>query len=283
MRQVGSRVKASWNYLQLSWVFLMKNKDLVLLPVINFVAVLFLLTVMILGFLSLGMFEPNKAFEWPAGIALFIVLYFVMCFVTVYLNCVMLACVMERLQGRSGKRADGMRIANSRLPAIAGWALMSMTVGLIINLLERTHSMVADIIAIIVGGAFAIGTYMGLPLLIYEKCGPLKAFSRGMKMFGKNWRQVASANAIIFLAFIVIFLGLHFLAAVIPYLSPDFSIINTGLVVLLVAFMLSFGSALNAIIRSAVFLSLHAKQNVPGFDRQVLRQGFQKRHSILNR
>lgn len=281
MKAIGSRISASWDYMKMSWEFLMKNKDLALLPVINLIAILLLLAVIGIAGVVLGVFEQAHFNSWGTMILLFAIFYFFLNFATIYLNVVMIACVMERLRSRSGKIRDGIRIANTRLVQIAGWAVMSMTVGLIIRFLESLHSIVADIIAVIFGGAFAIGTYMGLPLMIYEGCGPIESFKRGMKMFGKNWRQMASANAIIILTFAAIYALIHFLAIAMPYLSTDFYIINVTMIVLLFIFMMTFGSAMNAIIRCAVFLSIHAKLNVPGFERERLKRGFRQRRSWL--
>ena len=259
----------------------MKNKDLMMLPIINLVITAIVLAVIIgVGVsLEIAMYDSTKEFNIVGAVVLFLIGYFIISFVTVYLLTVLLACVMQRLKSQPSTLKVGFKIANSRLKQILGWTLINVTLGVIINFLENLHSIIADIVALVIGGGWAIGMYMGLPLMIEEGLGPIESFKRGMKMFGKGWRKIASANFVFLLIFFAVILVLHVAAMFMPFLELPW--ITGAVFTVFFLLMITFGTAMNTVVRCAVFLTLHHKQEIPGFNKDDLKAGFRQRRKWL--
>ena len=79
--------------------------------------------------------DPNNAqgINDPLWYVLLFAFYFANYFVIVFFNSALVSCVLARFAGMECSLGDGLRAAGSRLPQILGWALVSATVGVILN------------------------------------------------------------------------------------------------------------------------------------------------------
>jgi len=58
------------------------------------------------------------------------------------------------------------------LPQIAGWALLSATVGLILRVIEDRSEKIGRIVAGLLGVAWTVASFMVVPVLVAERKGP---------------------------------------------------------------------------------------------------------------
>ena len=96
---------------------------------------------------------------------------------------------LRRAMRELRRLADGLGAANSRLPQIFAWSLVSATVGVLLKLLENVHEKLGEIISMVLGTAWTIMTFFVVPVLVVEKVGPFEAISRSTAILRKAWGE----------------------------------------------------------------------------------------------
>ncbi len=201
----------TWELIKMSWAVLKKDRELVLFPVMSTVALVILAGLMMgvgSGLGTVDRLSGTGASE--VDIALLAVTYFLLAFVVIYFNSALIGAAMIRLAGGDPTVGDGLRMANKRLPQILGWALISATVGLILQVLrsQSRDNMIGQIVLSLVGGVWAYLTYFVVPILVAEGLGPIAAIRSSGSLFKRTWgEQVTSNIGFGILAFVAALIG----------------------------------------------------------------------------
>jgi len=190
-RKLGffERLRIGWQLTKLSLGVLRNEKGLILLPFLSLlisgaVWAIFFLTIFFIA-------APTDPFgAWFFYVSLAIV-YFVTFFVSIYFNAAVMGAAMIRLNGGDPTIGDGLKVASANVRRIAGWALLSATVGLILHAISERFGWVSRIIAGIAGAAWGIVTYLVVPVLIFEKIGPWAAVKRSGSLLRQTWGEAA--------------------------------------------------------------------------------------------
>jgi hypothetical protein len=213
VRKLGffERLSVGWRLTKVSLSILRKEKGLIVLP---FLSLLATGITWLVFFLGLFLFLPNPTN--PFGNVLFYVglavVYFITFFVSIYFNAAVMGAAMIRLNGGDPTISDGLRVANENLRRIAGWALLSATVGLILRAISERFGWIGRIIAGAVGIAWNIVTYLVVPVLIFEKLGPWAAVKRSGALLRQTWGEAAGGYLSLGVIFFLLALpGLLFL------------------------------------------------------------------------
>ena len=154
---------------------------------------------------------------------------------------------------------------------IAGWALVSATVGLILRIIEDRSDRIGQIVAGLLGMAWTVVSFLVVPILVMENKGPIAALRDSTALLKKTWGEQLVSNfsfgAIFFLlsipALALIFLGFHLGGAV----------GGIACIVLAVIYLIVLGlvqSALQAIFQTALYLYARDGQVPEGFRAEVL-------------
>jgi hypothetical protein len=175
------------------------------------------------------------------------------------------------MEGGDPTVGDGFRAAFSRIALIAGWALVSATVGVVLRIIEDRSKWVGRIVAGLLGIAWGVVSFLVVPILVVEKKRPITAVKESAALLKKTWGEQIIGNfsfgLVFFLlsipAFVVIFLGI--LTG-----SPAAIIACVGLGVLYIVLLALIQSALQAIFQAAVYLYARDGQTPPGFDSRLL-------------
>src|SRR4029077_15523716 len=93
------------------------------------------------------------------------------------------------LRGGATAWRDGLSGARARLPQILGWALLTATVGTILKQIENRVPLAGKIVVSLVGMAWAVVTFMVVPILAAEKLGPFAAVKRSAGLLRKTWGE----------------------------------------------------------------------------------------------
>src|SRR5436309_6520919 len=188
-RKLGflERLRVGWQLTKLSLGVLRNEKGLVLLP---FLSLLITGAVWILFFITIFFLTaPSDVFGfWLFYVGLAIV-YFVTFFVSIYFNAAVMGAAMIRLNGGDPTIADGLRVARENIRRIAGWALLTATIGLILRAVSERFGGVGRIVAGVVGAAWNIVTYLVVPVLIFEKRRPWAAVKRSGSLLRETWGE----------------------------------------------------------------------------------------------
>lgn len=270
-----NRITRSWSLMSACWQVLKSDTKLMVFPLVSGLCCLLLLASFATPLYFTGRWEP-PAGDAPAThqAAYYGVLFlFYLCnyFVVIFFNAGIIACATLRMSGGNPSIGDGFRAAAARLPAIAGWAVLSATVGLILRLVEDRSKWVGRIVAGLLGAAWTVVSFLVVPILVVENKSPITALRESTALVKKTWGEQLAGN----LGFGVIFflLALPAVAAIVLSLfSGQIAIIGVCIVVAVV-YLIGLGlvqSALQSIFQAAVFLYARDGQVPEGFDAEVL-------------
>ena len=187
----------TWELIKMSWAVLKKDRELVLFPVMSTVALVILAGLMMGVGSGLGTVDRLAgAGASEVDIALLAVTYFLLAFVVIYFNSALIGAAMIRLAGGDPTVGDGLRMANKRLPQILGWALISATVGLILQVArsQSRDNMLGQIVLSLVGGVWAYLTYFVVPIVVAEGLGPIAAIRSSGSLFKRTWGEQVTSN-----------------------------------------------------------------------------------------
>lgn len=264
-----------------SWRVLMQDKELLVFPLCSGIVCLLVMASFLVPALTSGYLDTlvdGNQDERVIGYVILFLYYFVSYFVIVFFNSALIACAIIRFKGGDPTLGDGFSAAFRRLPQIAGWALVSATVGLILRLIESRSERFGELVSGLLGAAWSILTYFVVPILVVEKLGPVEATKRSFAVIRKTWGESLSAHfgigLIVFLASLVgmIPLGMGIYLFVTGATALGATLAAVGLVVLIVVGLIS--SALDAIVLGALYLYA-AERTIPRqFDDDALEHAF---------
>lgn len=279
------RISNGWELAQQSWRVLKLDKELLVFPLISGIACMlvmasFAVPLWASGYVDTVMDDENGVSQANQiiGYVVLFAYYFVNYFVIIFFNSALISCAIIRFKGGNPNLMDGFSAACSRLPQIAGWALVAATVGLILKIIESRSEKVGAIVASLLGMGWSAVTYFVVPVIVVERAGPIEAAKRSLQVLRRTWGEALTANFGI--GFIVF---LASLLAIIPLVLGALAIggglvplgivaIVIGVVALLVVSLIS--SALNSIIIGALYLYA-AEGTVPQqFDDDTFRHAF---------
>jgi hypothetical protein len=191
------RIANSWSLAKTSWSVLRSDKTLAALPAFSGLASLVALggfagLFFALGF-DFGSGDESAAVE-PAGYVIAVVAYLVFAFIAVYFQAALVAGANERLQGGDASVGRSLAAANERLPRLLPWAIVTATVSLILSQLER-QGWIGAIVANLLGMAWAIVTFLTVPIIMLENLGPVAALKRSGTLFKQTWGENLVAQA----------------------------------------------------------------------------------------
>jgi len=182
------------------------------------------------------------------------IVYFVTFFVSIYFNAAVMGAAMIRLNGGDPTISDGLKVARENIRRIAGWALVTATVGLILRAIAERFGFIGRIIAGAFGAAWGIITYLVVPVLIFEKIGPWAAVKRSGSLLRQTWGE--AAGGYLSLGGIIVLLALP--ALLVPLLGFAVGgvtglVIGFGIAVVYWLILGLVGSAAQSILVAALY------------------------------
>ena len=184
------KITRTWSLMAECWQVLKQDKSLLVFPLISGICCLLLLASFAIPLYQTGAWQPpshdattQRQVAYYGTIFAFYVCNY---FIVVFFNAAIVACAAIRLGGGNPTIGDGLRAAASRLPVIAGWALVSATVGLVLRIIEDRSDKIGKIVAGLLGMAWTIVSFLVVPILVVENKGPIAALKDSTVLLKKN-------------------------------------------------------------------------------------------------
>lgn len=269
------RFSSTWSLMGASWQVLKKDKEILIFPLISGICCLIVLASFAIPLVASGGWRPrggqasdNSHILYYAMLFLF---YFCNYLVIVFFNAAIVACAAMRMEGGDPTVSYGLQVAVSRLPLIAGWALVTATVGLLLRVVEDRSQKLGQFVAGLLGVAWTVASFLVVPVLVIEKKEPLTALKESSALLKKTWGQQLIGNFSFGLVFFFlsipafIFVALGFLAGHGPGMITGMvlaAVYLTGLALV--------QSALQAIFQAALYLYARNGEVPPGFEADLL-------------
>lgn len=262
-----------------SWAVLQHDRELAVLPILGALASL----AVVLGIglpiwlstdgIDDGGSSGSEPMLWIGGI----IILFAVTVITVFFNAAVVSGARERFSGGDPTISSAIKGAFSRLHVIVPWAILALTVGMIIRLIQSSDNIVARILGSLLNMAWGVLTFLVVPILVVEQTGPFQSLGRSGELLRHTWGE----NLIAQVGFGII----GFVAAI-----PGIIIIaigaSAGSVGAVVGVTIGFAwialvsvviSTLTAIFQMALYLYATTGQVPMGFEQSGLNDTFNER------
>ena len=275
---MAGRFARSLELAKASWSVVRADKELLLFPVLSVCALLLIVGSIAVPVLALGRVTPEVAGEGAYLVAFgFYVLSY---FIALFFNTALVGAAMIRMDGGNPTLRDGLAIAWARVGKILAYAVIAATVGLLLRAIEERVGWLGRIVVKLVGVAWALATFMVVPVLVTRDVGPVDAVKESASLLRGTWGENLIGNvglgAVFFVAyFALIIVGggaiVFAVSANMPFLA------GTLLLVGVVTFL--FLSTLQATMQGVYSAALYryATQNgapTPGFSSDLMSLAF---------
>ena len=262
-----------------SWAVLQHDRELAVLPILGALASL----AVVLGIglpiwlstdgIDDGGSSGSEPMLWIGGIIILLAITVI----TVFFNAAVVSGARERFSGGDPTISSAIKGAFSRLHVIVPWAILALTVGMIIRLIQSSDNIVARILGSLLNMAWGVLTFLVVPILVVEQTGPFQSLGRSGELLRHTWGE----NLIAQVGFGII----GFVAAI-----PGIIIIaigaSAGSVGAVVGVTIGFAwialvsvviSTLTAIFQMALYLYATTGQVPMGFEQSGLTDTFNER------
>lgn len=273
------RLRASWMLTKACIQVLKQDKELMLFPFLCGVVAL-LCTI---GFIFPVVAIVDSSSSAEGADLLLTLLGFVYSFViysvVLFFNVAVLACARIRFEGGNPTLADGFRAGLENIGVILVWAAIGGVVSFIMRKLEESFSVFGWFLARLLGGAFSILSFFAIPVMIFEKTGPVEAFKRSGEIIKKTWGESLGAylgfSIITTMAAWSILLGFGLSIVATVQLNSATPVLVGGLgslIVLLAASVLT--SCLSQIFQAALYVYATTGEVPAGLSEDLVQEAF---------
>jgi Family of unknown function (DUF6159) len=271
----------SWALVKASGSVLAGDKQLLVFPLVSSIATGIVSLAFILPALGLGVLDglggggPISAGTYLLGFLFYLTQYFVI----FYFNAALIGAVMIRLDGGSPTVGDGLRIANSKLGAIFGYAMIAATVGMILRAIQERVGFIGSIITGLIGVAWTLATSMVVPVLVSRDVGPIEAVKESAILLKKTWGENIIGNAGIGIVFWFLSVATVIVAAVMVFaaIATKSVVAIVAVIVLAIAACILLGlvqTALSGIYSAALYRYAESGESALGFNNNLLGTAF---------
>lgn len=257
-----------------SWKVL-RAESLMMFPLATGFSLLAVLLYVLVAFEYGGTFDRmSNGFDvLPADFIFLGLAYLGASFVIVYFSAALVAAAHYRIVGGAPDFRLGLEAANDRLGAIALWAVIAGTVGLVAKQLASSGGVVGR-----AGGFFAEllsswATFLVIPVMIVEGSPPIDAMRRSTDMFKETWGRQLVGNFGFGLLYFALLLAAIGVAGVFLFLgtSTGFAVI---VAMMLFALAVATVKCLETVFIVALFNYATVGETDGAFTEEVLRNAY---------
>jgi hypothetical protein len=270
---IFNRMSNGWELAMSSLKVLNANKQLIIFPVLSGLAVL-----LVGASIGLAIFSgadwntDNIRLDRTTVYLILFVFYFVNYFVVIFFNMALIHCTKLYFDGEEVSVAKGLQFSMSRVHIIFSWVLFSATVGIVLRIIQDNLGWIGKIVTGAIGLVWSIATFLVVPILAYEKLGPLDAVKRSAQLMKEKWGEGIGASFSFGLIFLFLFFGWGIFSYAMSYYINDGA--GIAFFVLGIVFTFIISSALHSIFISALYNNINGNIN-EHFRQQMLDGLFQ--------
>jgi hypothetical protein len=252
----------SWKLTKTSFRLIREDRALLVFPLVAGLSILGVVALLLLG--EFWLLAPALSSGGPstlvevAGVVLFLVAYLAMTFLSVYCTAALVGAATLKLSGQQPTAADGWKVARARLGRLLVWALLTATVGLVVQAISsRVRGIGGLIIGGVAGVAWGVVTYFMIPVLLFEDERPWPALKRSAHLFTSTFGRSLVSNLVLGLL-----LGVGIVAAVVLAIlgvvlvasgSLVLGLVLLGVGIAVAVIVALIGSAAEGILRAALY------------------------------
>lgn len=197
------RISRGFRLIGASWQVLKADRELMVLPVISFIATALVAASFFAAAWGVGLPAEGESPQLLHYVLMGL-FYFSASFIAIFFNAAVIGCATIRLEGGDPTVSDGLRLAGARVGKIAGWAALTSSIGLVLRALQERAGLLGRIAIAIVGAVWSAITFFVVPVLLYENLGTVESVKRSAQIFKARWGEQFTGNVSIGLAMFVV-------------------------------------------------------------------------------
>ena len=262
---------------KVSWRVLRKDRELLLIPVLSFlasIAVLALIWLPTLSAIDTSALEGER--EDPGAVLLVvgIITAMALSIITVFFNGALVAGAHERLSGGDPTVRSAVGRAFSRLPGLLPWAILTGTVGLILQAVRERAGWLGRFVVNMVGMAWKTATFLVVPAIVIDDHGAISGLKASAALLKRTWGEnIAARVGFGLLGFVAIIPAMLVVGAT-GALGGAALVLGILVAIPYLALVVVVLTALNAVFQTALYLYATTGSVPTGFDDSNLQASF---------
>lgn len=268
------RLGRSIRLMKESYHVLMKDKELMILPVLSGLVVILVTASFVVPMFLLGdnLDEENTVLWTVLGLAFYIVTYTV----GIFFQAAIVAGANERLSGGDPTLGSALGAAARHIGSIVAWGVVAGTVGMILRSIQERSEVLGRIVAGLVGAAWSLATFFIVPVLVLEGVSMGSAFKRSWELFKQTWGEQIGGRIGLGLAGLVLALPLLGVCALLWWAGLQTVAIVVG--ILGIALLSVFFAALQAVFVTVLYRYATTGHTAEGFAEDDVAGAFRPKH-----
>ena len=265
---------------KVSWRVLRKDRELLVIPVLSFLTSIAALALIWLPTLSAvdasGLAGES---EDPGAILLVVGVITAMALsvISVFFNGALVAGAYERLSGGDPTVRSALGRAVSRLPGLLPWAILTGTVGLVLQAVRERAGWLGRFVVNMVGMAWETATFLVVPAVVIDDHGAVSGLKASASLLKRTWGEnIAARVGFGLLGFIAIIPAVVVVAAA-GALGGAALVLGILVAVPYVALLVVVLTALNSVFQTALYLYATTGSVPTGFADSNLQASFSTR------
>jgi len=265
---------------KVSWRVLRKDRELLVIPVLSFLASIAALALIWLPTLSAvdasGLAGES---EDPGAILLVVgvITAMALSIVSVFFNGALVAGAYERLSGGDPTVRSALGRAVSRLPGLLPWAILTGTVGLVLQAARERAGWLGRFVVNMVGMAWETATFLVVPAVVIDNHGAVSGLKASASLLKRTWGENIAARVGFGLLGIIAIIPAVVVVAAAGALGGAALILGILVAVPYVALLVVVLTALNAVFQTALYLYATTGSVPTGFADSNLQASFSTR------
>ncbi len=269
-----SRISNAWTLAKSSWALLQNDRELAWLPVIGGVAALFVGAAFFGPVLAMlgGGGEDNAV--PTAGYILMFLGYVAVATVFTLSKAAVIHGANMRMEGGDPTVSGSLRGSMAHWPAVAGFAAISVTIGLVLQAIRENGGIVGAIVSWIGDVAWGVLTYLVLPVIVIEGMGTVSGIKGSSALVKRTWGEQATANigfGLLNLALVLPAIALVFVGA---SLGSAVAVVTIAIAVIWFITVSAIVTTLTGIFQTALYRQATGRSIPAEFDAAALQRSF---------
>jgi hypothetical protein len=277
-------IRRSIELMKQSWAVLKHDRELIWLPVIS---------ALVAGIVAAIILIPvGLSQDWDAvsgtgesasqqvggGVYLAIAgLTLALAFISIFFRAALVSGAHERMMGGDPTVRSAIAGALERLPKLFGWAVITTIVGSILRAMEQRAGLLGRIVVNMVGMAWAVTTFLVIPVIVIENSGAVDSTKRSVALFRHTWGENLSAQVGFGLIGFLAFIPIVILAAIGATIGTLLGFVLIAVAVMAGIALITVLSALGAIFQTALYHYAVGTELAAELDATMLRDSFARK------
>ena len=262
---------------KVSWRVLRKDRELLLIPVLSFLASIAVLALIWLPTLrAIDTSTLAGESEDPGAVLLVVGIITAMALsvISVFFNGALVAGAHERLSGGDPTVRSAVGRAFSRLPGLLPWAILTGTVGLILQAARERAGWLGRFVVNMVGMAWQTATFLVVPAIVIDDHGAVSGLKASAALLKRTWGEnIAARVGFGLLGFVAIIPAVLVVVAT-GALGGAALVLGILVAVPYLALVVVVLTALNAVFQTALYLYATTGSVPTEFDDSNLQASF---------